>query len=330
MFIVREDLTPENILSKISDYDIFKAYCKNFKEVGIKFNSEMREDAIPSCVITFFNGSLWYKDFGDFEKSVNCFGYVQRKYKCTFPQALGLINLDFNLGLKQYEVVRPSLNYIGLPDIHIPKFTERKDTIINVEYRDWLFVDKDYWNGRYNLSFNRLEFYDIRPIRKLFLNNEIIKMPIETYAFLIDIEDSIEKFKIYSPFSKKLKWLSNCKAHHYQGFNQLPWIHNKLIITKSLKDVAVLSLFKIPSIAPQSEAQLIPFEFMERLRKRFKNIYLFFDNDVAGRKGSEKNSLEHNLPQLFIPERYGEKDISDMMHKYSFTETEELIKTLIK
>lgn len=145
---------------------------------------------------------------------------------------------------------------------------------------------------------------------------------------MIDIEDSIERFKIYSPFSKKLKWLSNCKANHYQGFNQLPWIHNNLIITKSLKDVAVLSLFGIPSIAPQSESQLIPFEFMERLRKRFKNIYLFFDNDGAGIKGSEKNSLEHNLPQLFIPKRYGVKDISDMMHKYGFTETEELIKTL--
>ena len=37
MFEVKEPLTLENILNKISDYDIFKAYCPNFKEIDKKF-----------------------------------------------------------------------------------------------------------------------------------------------------------------------------------------------------------------------------------------------------------------------------------------------------
>lgn len=338
MFEVLEELTVDNILAKVSEYDIFKAYCPNFKEVGSKFSAEDRSDSSPSCIITPYNGSLWYKDFGKSDKPVTCFQYVMNKYNSTFIQSLGIINMDFNLGLKPYIEHKPSLNYVGLPDK--PEITnkifniEKYETLIEVNYRKWLSLDSDYWYQRYYLDKKRLEFYDIRPINKLTLIKDTtinINIPIETYAFLIDVDNSINRFKIYSPFEKKnKKWLSNCKAHHYQGVNQLPWLGDKLVITKSLKDVAVLSLFKIPAIAPQAESNIIEYEFFQKMLKRFPTIYMFFDNDKAGIEGSRKNSNNLSIQERFIPIDSGCKDISDFIERYRYKETQTLVKYLFE
>ena len=340
MFEVLEELTVDNILAKVGEYDIFKAYCPNFKEVGVKFSADDRSDSSPSCMISPYNGSLWYKDFGKSDKAVTCFQYVMNKYGLNFIQSLGVINMDFDLGLKPYIEHVPSLNYIGLPDK--PEITnklhskEKYDVIIDVNYRKWLSLDGDYWHQRYYLTKNILEYFNINPINKLTLTKETkfnINIPIETYAFLIDVENSIKRFKIYSPYEnskKNKKWLSNCKEYHYQGYNQLPWLGEKLVITKSLKDVAVLSLFKIPAIAPQAESILIDYEFFQKLLKRFPTIYMFFDNDKAGIEGSRKNSNNLSIQQRFIPQDSGCKDISDFINKYRYNETKSLVKHLFE
>lgn len=338
MFEVLEDLTVDNILTRVSEYDIFKAYCPNFKEVGSKFSAPDRSDSDPSCIITSYNGSLWFKDFGKSDKAVTCFQYIMNKYNCSFIQSLGIINMDFNLGLKPYIEHKPSLNYIGLPDIpEITKKTyntEKPEVIIEVNYRKWLQLDADYWYGKYYLTKKVLDFYKIAPINKLTLHKENtfnINIPIETYAFLITIENPIKRFKIYSPFEKKnKKWLSNCKEYNYQGYDQLPWLGEKLVITKSLKDVAVLSLFKIPAIAPQAESILIDYNFYQSLLKRFNTIYMFFDNDKAGIEGSRKNSDNLSIQQRFIPQDSGCKDISDFIDKYRYAETNSLVKHLFE
>jgi hypothetical protein len=331
MFEIKENLTTDNILLRISEYDIFKAYCKNFIKIGIHFNSELRIDPNPSAIISFFNGKLWYKDFGESEKPADCFSYVMRKYSITFLESLGVINNDFNLGLRALNTPVPSLNLIGLPDIHIiSKLSEKEDTIIEVDERKWLDVDLKYWKTKYYLNIPRLEYFDIKPIRKVYINNKEISVDLNTYAFLVDLDHGVRRYKIYSPYRKKNKWVSNCKAEHYQGFNQLPWTHKNLVITKSLKDVGVLSLFKLPAIGPQSESQVVSYKMMEGLKKRFDNIYLFFDNDVAGRKGSLRNKEEHNLPEIFIPNEFKVKDISDFIDRYRYKETANLLNKLFK
>ena len=100
MFDVKKQLTTENILERISEYDIFKAYCPYFSDIDRKFIAVLNRDKsekLPSANITYYRGKLWYKDFGSSDKAMDCFGYIQAKYKATFVQALGIINLDFNL-----------------------------------------------------------------------------------------------------------------------------------------------------------------------------------------------------------------------------------------
>ena len=85
------------ILSKITEYDIFKYYCPSFLEIRKKFKSEIRKDNSPTVSIIPYNGRLLYKDFGSSEHAFDCFNYVKYKYSCSFIGALRIIYCDFNL-----------------------------------------------------------------------------------------------------------------------------------------------------------------------------------------------------------------------------------------
>lgn len=338
MFEFKEELTTDNILSRIDDEKIFRYYCKPFKQIGEHFNSELRKDINASCMISYYNDKLWYKDFGLVnQKAVDCFGYVMLKYSHTFMQTLGVINLDFNLGLKNYTDYQPSLNYVGLPD---NKFTNLKKIstglnsndgfkIIKPTFRNWLEIDVKYWKNSYYLDIPRLEFFEIHPISQVEINGKLIKVDLQTYAFLVDKDKEIDFYKIYSPFNSKYKWIANCKNYHYLGYNQLPWLGKKLIITKSLKDVAVLSLFNLPAIAPQSEAQIISHDMYEGLKKRFTQFYVLYDNDRAGIAGAMQTvDVYPEITPIFIPKESGVKDISDFINKYRYRPTHKLINEL--
>jgi len=339
VFDFKEELTTDNILSRINDEQIFHYYCKPFRNIGEHFNSELREDNNASCMISYYNDKLWYKDFGIGSlKAVDCFGYIMLKYSHTFMQALGVINLDFSLGLKNYIEYTPSLNYVGLPDKGITNlekscagFTslDRNIKIIKPTYRNWLEIDVKYWKNNYYLNIPRLEFFDIHPISQVEINGKPIKVDLQTYNYLVDKEEGIDVVKVYSPFNKKYKWISNCKAYHYLGYNQLPWLGEKLIITKSLKDVAVLSLFNLPAIAPQSEAQIISYDMYTRLKNRFTQFYVLYDNDRAGIAGAMQTVDTYpEITPIFIPKESGVKDISDFIDKYRYRPTHKLINEL--
>ena len=133
MFEIRDELSLENVLKRIDEYSIFRAYCKPFTEINKPFSSELRTDPKPSCRIIYRGGRLMYKDFGE-EGSLDCFAYIMRKYQMTFRQALGAVNIDFNLGLAQ-DYIKPSLNFFGFEDKVVLK--EKKDVEIKVKYRKW-------------------------------------------------------------------------------------------------------------------------------------------------------------------------------------------------
>src|SRR5665647_2476748 len=60
----RNILTKSNLLDVISTYQIFSAYCKNFKQISKAFKSEFRDEKSPSCMIEYIGGDLLYTDFG--------------------------------------------------------------------------------------------------------------------------------------------------------------------------------------------------------------------------------------------------------------------------
>ena len=101
-------LHKDSILCKISEYDIFRYYCHNFKNFGDKFCSELREDRSPTCSIVPWKGKVIYKDFGSGE-SHDCFSYVQAKFGLTFSEAMRVIDTDFGLGLQAGTVIKTQI-----------------------------------------------------------------------------------------------------------------------------------------------------------------------------------------------------------------------------
>ena len=99
-----------------------------------------------------------------------------------------------------------------------------------------------------------------------------------------------------------------------------------LVITKSLKDCMLLYELGVPAIAPCSENLFVSQKQFEKLKSKFKNIFLFYDNDQAG--VSNINKIRKQFPELivtFIPRNLEAKDISDFYFKYGKKRTIELI-----
>lgn len=87
---------------------------------------------------------------------------------------------------------------------------------------------------------------------------------------------------------------------------------SNLVITKSLKDVMCLYEYGITAIAPCSENLFVTDSQYQRLKNKYNNIFVFYDNDEAGIKGMIKAKKSHpDLNVLFLPRHGGDKDISD-------------------
>ena len=84
--------------------------------------------------------------------------------------------------------------------------------------------------------------------------------------------------------------------------------------------------YGITAIAPCSENIFLTDAQYERIKKKYKQIFIFFDNDEAGIKGMIKAKRVHSdLKALFLPRHGGDKDISDYRKAHGDHKTLELI-----
>tara|TARA_R100001594_G_scaffold79416_2_gene114079 strand:+ start:815 stop:1810 length:996 start_codon:yes stop_codon:yes gene_type:complete len=320
----QDHLHTDVILGKITEYDIFMYYCPSFKELGKKFCSELREDKTPTASIVAWNGNLLYKDFGHPDHTFNCFSYVQFKYNCTFINALKIIDCDFNLNLStKKEESLFTMGYLGYKR-NQPEFTERI-TIIKKKRRSWNKEDANFWR-KYLVSKKILNTFAVEPISHYWVNNNRFTCKSITYAFKFK-----NRYKIYSPYEEKNKWLSNTKKTDIQGYNQLPNKGERLIITSSLKDIMCLYAAGYHSIAMQSEMQIPDEKLISELKNRFNTIEILYDNDFnkesnPGQTMAKKICDLYGFNNICIPSKFKSKDPSDLIYKVnSFNELKNIL-----
>ena len=104
--------------------------------------------------------------------------------------------------------------------------------------------------------------------------------------------------------------------------------NENLIITKSLKDVMFLYENSFSSLAPYSEGIIFSENQMNNFLKNFNNIFIFYDNDLTGISNMNKIRKKFNVKCLWIPKKYGVKDISDFYQRYGQEETLKLINSI--
>lgn len=338
----------EKILEKYNEYDIFRYYIGTDFIIGKTIRSPLRKDNNPSFTIyhsPYSKTKLKYKDFSNGEQG-SCFDFVARKYNTDFSGAVKIIRSDFELGFKDPTRNLPTQGYSGIhyEGVEISKL--KSETIIECTFRQWnKTTDKHYWYDQYHLSCTTLKKYNVYPCTHVWLNGKVIAVenkisPI--YGFYFGLEDGCckELWKVLIPYApnrsgnkdskNRFKWLTNCPKTIMQGYDQLPWLGDLIIITKSLKDVMVLDSMGYNAIASHSETDKFDVEFIEKIRKRFSKIVVFYDNDKAGMSGALGMCNKHkDLSSIIIPVDTGIKDISDYVKKYGIDMSKQLMNQLI-
>jgi 5S rRNA maturation endonuclease (ribonuclease M5) len=292
----------EDILAKVTEYDIFAKYIGNFK-IGKIYNSPLREDKNPSFAIFVDkkSGTLLYKDLAS-DDCGNAVKFV-KKFKSirTYRDALIEISKDLNID---------SINI----NLEQKRSYTHKEVLISVIRKPMNEQDSTFWSSFY-IKEETLKLYNVNAISKYTINGLVKasyskESPMYSYKIF-------NKFKIYRPFEPKAtKWRGNLGSLDIQGFEQLPESGETLIITKSLKDVMVLYQLGYNAVAPSSESISIPEIVINNLKSRFKRIIIFYDRDRAGVQFARKAVQKHSLDFIFINKKYKIKDISDFAKKY--------------
>lgn len=322
-------LTIAEILEIVSEADIL-AYYLGVMYVPTLICSPFRRDTRPSLGIFSPNGTtIRFRDFrtGD---SGGIFNLLMMKWGCSFLGVLQRITADISK-IKQGES-RVQSSILG-KSIKYPS-----ESKLQIKIRDWTQDDFNYWES-FGISKPWLDFGKVVPISHILLerkNEESYIIGAEKHAYAyIENKDNKTTLKIYQPFSKTRKWMSKHDSSVWDLWDQLPPSGDKLILTSSRKDaLTTWENTGIPSCSLQSESYLPKKSVIDELKKRFKEIYVLYDNDFGrdsnpGRECGKLLATTFNLKQIELPEEYGCKDPSDFVHKYGREQLKQIINHLI-
>lgn len=321
-------LNIENILRKITSYDIYRFYTPSNFKLGQSFNSPFRKDKNPSFSIkqSKTTGEIYHLDYAKPEDNGNCFQYVKRLYNCNFDEALRHINNDFQLGLGS-SIIIENPRYLTVTKLYEQpeKITQYKR--IDVFTRPFTKEELAYWNLRF-ISAEELHKNYIFGIDKLLLDGQRITNPKKMlrYAYYFP---KLDKWKIYTPYADKskneYKWISNLSIDIVECLNSIK--EDKLCVgTKSRKDRIIMQKFIPETFSTQNESEVAisPIDISHIIEKS-KKCYLFYDNDEPGVK-SCKYYNQFGLDYVNIPKTLGVKDPDEFVVKYGLNAFEDFLK----
>jgi hypothetical protein len=308
----RVKLTPDSILDKISEYDIYKFYMphQNWK-INVVTYSPFRNEKNPSFIIGYRGGALRYCDFGDSSKKGGCFNFVMMLFNVSLNDALLMIDRDFDLGImnasstKNYERI--------ISDYAQPTATSKREYFIQVKTRKFTNEELAYWNGYYQ-DIDDLRANNVYSIDTVYLNKQ--KFPIKDtelrFGYLYE-----GYWKIYRPFAdKKNKWMpNNVPITMMDGLDDITDC-DVAFINKSKKDYMVMKKVFPCCCAVQNEGMgCFSEENVDFIKENSERQILSFDSDETGVKNSqlitEKFGFEYcNVPRIYLDE--GIKDWADL------------------
>jgi len=301
-----EPITLDQILEKVTEFDIFKA---EFPHLVIRrpVKNWARGEKDPSLVVYVTDsGHLKYKDFGDSEWSGGPVDFVMKAYGLKYGQALEKIAQYFGIKSTGIEEYQPKvLNY------QKPILEAKRYTLIQVHAKEWDEASLNYWKA-YGITINDLRDNDVWNVKEWFLNRKRQYIGDGELCFGYKYGDC---WKIYYPNRPKTegKWWSNVPLVTAGGLKNLSKDHNTLV-TKSLKDYIVCKKIYPYTCYIQNESiGAISEQTGIYITENSKEVFYAGDGDLAGKTASykitEKWHWKHiNPPDRLLPDV---KDFSD-------------------
>jgi hypothetical protein len=317
-------LDEDGILERVDEYTLYCYYLQFEPDIGMKYNSPIRPDInrddnasfgiFPAKFIP--RREYGWKDqatgqHGDIFKLVRLI--LERSYgSCSRHQMMARVKSDFGLG--------PTIS--DNPPLKISQYVPKpRDPMeIRIKSREFDKYDLAFWQ-QFNVDRELLKQYYVQALKYYWTYST---QTVPRFPSMMGFSYWVQgKYKLYFPHEKKeFKFRNDMTERELEGFTQLKYDSDLLIITKSLKDVMCIRSFGYEAVAPRSETTLIAPEYMTYLTGRYKKILILFDND-----GKHKAD-EYPHDKIWVPKSSGEKDISDFCKRYSPQASAELLKQL--
>lgn len=330
------ELTPDQLLQKVTPEEIFKWIFKVDIDEQSRFKSPFRKDENPDCRFeTRLDGTLLFVDFGDPDGRTHrtCFRAVMDHYQCSLPDALKRICIEFGLSENKSdytEVKQKETEALqGSDNIIYP-------TIISTDKRPDTKKDRIFWN-QFLISMDDLKADRTGIVERVHIDSKKGKRSFSPiglcYEFYLD-----HHVKLYQPYNNpKYKWISNCNENDIGNLHNLPIRGKELIISKAYKDHRVIRNigFGFTNVIWTMNEGCIPHpKILLDLTLRFELITIFYDNDQPGRDAAEKLKQAFltvnpicKVRTIWLPQRqFPHKDPSDFVKKEGRKDTQEVFK----
>lgn len=309
-------LSKEEILSKVSSYDILNRYLQPYhkegrllqgKNISNPFLPQKQETPSFNVFCAFPQHEWRYKDFATGDEG-SCIDLVMKLHNLDFNEALHRINDDFSLGLNgkygtaYFKALAPTSVSTNAKPFKISK-------------RNFTQAELDFWH-KYGITITTLCDYKVSALSEFTTNNKegkqyTVQSSKDKFIFCYDHGSWV---KLYKPLDEKkyrFQYLGTKEPGYLFGFDQLPEQGNIVFLTGGEKDVLSLSAHGFPAFTLNSETANLDQQIVSELKRRFKHLLILYDNDHTGRAQSEALCRQHKLKRIILPEMQNGKDISD-------------------
>ncbi len=298
---LKQSLTIEVILSKVSEYDIYRYYLGYDFIYGNKYPSPFRDERDGSFSIKEKSrGNLIHRDFGGDNKG-NFVDFVMQLYPgLSFYDVLLKIDHDMRLG-----IVGGKEGYKDVVRGYKAQ-TPKKEKLLQVSTKPLDSHLLSYWRKRglekEDLKVDpSLEVFGVKYIR---LNRIKIHIPESETAFAYLYQGKY--WKVYRPEAQdpKFKWLSNVPLVQEYGLRNLSVDFNSIIM-KAVKDYFVL-LKIYPYVCGVQNESLEAFSeaTVQNIKDNSKLVYYGGDNDAPGKKASYAITKAFDFKHVNVPDSY--------------------------
>jgi DNA primase len=321
-------LSMEAILSRISEYDIFRFYMPNqdWKLNRVTY-SPFRHENNPSFMIGNKMGYLLFIDYADTSKRGDCFNFVQMIHNLlTMSETLKMIDKDFGLGLSTGVMTE---DYKRIISEYKQPHLEKRYSLIQVKVRKFTKSELDYW-AEYHQDLQDLRDNNVYSIKELYLNKQ--RFPLGENELRFGYLYEGQYWKIYRPYAdKKHKWMPNNVPITAMDGKENIKDCSVAFINKSKKDFMVMKKIFPCSCAVQNEGLgCFSHENVEYLKANSDRQILSFDADDVGVQNSVQITKMFDFDYTNVPRQYlaeGIKDWADLAKAHGLQAIKDYLKT---
>ena len=323
-------MNKDNILQHITEQEIFLKFLNLSEFPKTNISSPFSDDSKPSFKL-YKNNSFKCNSTG---KQGDCWQLVAYLHeldcKTEFLKVTDIICKEF--GLNGYA-----------PTSTVPKIKKAPKVVkeVNPLENHFKYTTKDYeethlkyWSQKnWNVTQKDLEKYNVKTLDKFEYYNakkeEITKLKMyrNVIGFAYCFSESVAELYIPKQEKSNKFFLNKTTQKDIFGYSQLANNLEYLIVSAGKKDCLILNANGFPAVTFRSENHYITKEQNKALLKKAKQIFICYDNDIAGINKAKQFQELYGFTPIPLPSKIN--DIADYFIENTKINFQEIINNVL-